>query len=146
MDLKSMLLPEKVVSFDFPGCDGLNFDLAFLSKESNQALFKKCQTTEIDKKSRETVSKFDDEKFLELYVRAIIKGWKGLKLVYLKELVLVEVPVADEDKLLPFTEENALDLMKNSTIFDNWISEMIGDLSNFTSNDSISKLIESNNT
>jgi hypothetical protein len=146
MDLKSMLLPQKVVSFDFPGCDGLKFDLAFLSKESNQVLFKKCQTTEYDKKTRSTVDKFDDEKFLELYVKAIIKGWSGLKLEYLKDLVLVEVPSGQENILLPYTEENALDLMKNSTIFDNWVTEVISDLGNFTSSDSISKLIESNDT
>ena len=42
MDLNTMLLPEKVVTFDFPGCEGLTFDLAFLSKESNQELYKKC--------------------------------------------------------------------------------------------------------
>ncbi len=142
MDLKSMLLPEKVVTFDFPGCDELTFDLAFLSKESNQTLFKKCQKTRFDTKTRQPIEEFDDELFLELYVASIVKGWKGFKMKYLKELVLVEIDPTRDETLLPFSPEDALDLMKNSTIFDSWVSEVISDLGNFTSNDSMTKLDE----
>jgi len=138
MDLKSMLLPEKVVSFDFPGCEGLTFDLAFLSKESNQALYKKCQKTKFDR-NRNEVEEFDDELFLQLYVKSIIKGWKGFKLEYLNEFLLADFS-GQEDTELDFSDENALDLMKNSVVFDNWISGVITDLGNFTSNDSMKKL------
>ena len=134
MELKTLLLPEKTVTFDFPGCDGLTFDLAFLSKESNQSIWKKCQVQKFDSKTRQPIQEFDDELFLKLYVRAIVKGWKGLKLKYLKELVLVEVPEDQEDNELEFSDENALDLMKNSAVFDDWVSRMISDLENFTKN------------
>jgi hypothetical protein len=139
MELKSMLLPEKTVTFDFPGCEGFNVDLSFLSKESNQTIYKKCQKTQIDPKTRQPLEKFDDDLFLQIYVKSIIKGWNGLKLKYLKELVLVEVPEEQEEDLLEFTEANALDLMKNSVIFDNWISDQISDLGNFTSSNSTKK-------
>ncbi len=138
MDLKTMLLPEKVVTFDFPGCPGFEVKLAFLSKESNQAIFKKCQVQKFDK-SRQPVTEFDDELFLQLYVKAVIKGWSGLKLKYLRELVLVEVPTSKEEEELEYSEDNALELMKNSTIFDNWISEVISDLGNFTKSNSKKK-------
>lgn len=134
-----MLLPEKTVTFDFPGCEGFKIDLAFLSKESNQAIYKKCQKQEIDPKTRQPIEKFDDELFLSVYTKSIIKGWAGLKLKYLKELVLVEIPKEQEDDELEFSEENALELMKNSVIFDNWISEQISDLGNFTLNSSDKK-------
>ena len=133
MDLNSMLLPEKTVTFDFPGCDGFTVDLAFLSKESNQTIYKKCQRTQIDPKTRQPFEKFDDDLFLSIYVKSILKDWSGLKLKYLKELVLVSVPEDQEEDELEFTEENALSLMKNSVVFDNWISEVISDLGNFTS-------------
>lgn len=127
-----MLLPEKTVTFDFPGCEGFKLELTFLSKESNQKIFKKCQKQEIDPKTRKPVEKFDDELFLDLYVRAIIKGWSGLKLKYLEELVLVNIPEDQKEEELEYSEDNALHLMKNSVIFDNWISEVISDLGNFT--------------
>lgn len=133
-----MLLPEKVVNFEFPGCEGLSFDLAFLSKESNQALYKKCQKTKFDRNRNEVVE-FDDDLFLQLYVKSVIKGWKGFKLKYVSELVLADVG-SDPELELDFTDDNALQLMKSSTIFDTWISGVISDLGNFTSKDSIGKL------
>ena len=140
MDLKNMLLPEKVVSFDFPGCEGLSFDLCFLSKESNQALYKKCQKTKFDR-NRQEITEFDEDLFLQLYVASVVKGWKGFKLSYLKEFVLVDIGKNSEEEL-NFTDDNALELMKSSTIFDAWISGVISELGNFMSNDSTSKLEE----
>jgi len=140
MDLKNMLLPEKVVSFDFPGCEGLSFDLCFLSKESNQALYKKCQKTKFDRKRNE-ITELDEDLFLQLYVKSIIKGWKGFKLKYVGELVLADLG-EDPELELDFTDDNALNLMKNSTIFDDWLSEVISDLGNFMPKSSISKLEE----
>ena len=133
-----MLLPEKVVTFDFPGCEGLSFDLVFLSKESNQALYKKCQTTKFDV-NRNEVTEFNDELFLQLYVKSIVRGWKGFKAKYLRELVLADVPVSEEETEFPYTDEGALDLMKNSVLFDNWVSGVIQDLGNFTQKDSTKK-------
>lgn len=137
--LKSMLLPEKTVTFEFPGCEGFTVDLTYLSKERNQSIFKKCQKTHIDPKTRQPVEKFDDELFLEIYVKSIIRGWTGLKLKYLKELLLLEIPEDQEDDELEYSEENALELMKNSVIFDNWISEQISDLGKFSTSSSAKK-------
>lgn len=141
MDLKSMLLSEKIVTFDFPGCDGLTFDLAYLSKDSNQALYKKCQKTTFNSRTRQPVEEFDDELFLQLYVKSIVKGWKGFKFKYINELVLADVG-EDPEKELAFTDDNALDLMKNSNIFDNWISGVLEDLGNFTTNSTKEKSVE----
>jgi hypothetical protein len=75
-----------------------------------------------------------------LYVKAILKGWKGLTFKYLQELVLVEVPEgADEEGLLEYTDDNALELMRSSTVLDSWVSGVIVDLGNFTATDSTMK-------
>lgn len=146
MDLKSMLLPEKVVSFDFPGCKGFIVDLAFLSKESNQQLWKKCQRQKIDSKTRHAQEVLDEDLFLELYTRSVVKGWKGLKLKYLRELVLAEVPEDMEEKELDYSEENALTLIQSSNIFDNWVGEVISDISNFTMRSSAQSSVKSKST
>lgn len=140
-----MLLPEKVVTFDFPGCDGLTFDLAYLSKESSQALYKKCQIQKIDPRTRISIEELDDDKFLELYVKAIVRGWKGFKIKYVSELVLIDQE-EDEDAELAYTDDNALALMKNSSIFDTWISEVLSDLGNFTKKVLVEKLTVSKDT
>jgi hypothetical protein len=140
MELKNLLLPEKVVTFDFPGCEGLTFDLAFLSKEKNQELLKKCQKTKIDPRTRKPFEEFDEDMFLELYVAAIVRGWSGFKMKYLGELVLAEIPEEDKEKEIDYTQSNALSLMQSSVIFDNWVAECINDLGKFTASKSSKKL------
>ena len=75
----------------------------------------------------------DDDKFLFEYTKAVIKGWKGFKLGYAKNMLLLgDLTSEEEEKELEFTQDNVEVLMKNSTDFDTWVTEMVGDLENFT--------------
>ena len=74
----------------------------------------------------------DNDKFLTEYCKAIIKGWKGLKYKYLEELLLVDTSDVNPEDELVWNDENAELLMKNSGDFDNWVSETVGELENFT--------------
>ena len=47
---------------------------------------------------------------------------------------MVDVSELDPDDELPFTQDNAELLMKNSGDFDTWVTEVVGDLENFTGN------------
>ena len=49
-------------------------------------------------------------------------------------MVLVDVDGQDQDTELPFSTENAELLMRNSADFDQWVTETVGDLENFTKN------------
>ena len=40
----------------------------------------------------------------------------------------------DPDDTLPYTHDNAMLLMKNSNDFDTWVTDVVGDLENFTGN------------
>ena len=53
--------------------------------------------------------------------------------VYLEDLVLVELGSNDGNTLLPYTEENAQQLVENSNEFDNWLNEVVFDLEHFRS-------------
>jgi len=74
----------------------------------------------------------DEDKFLVEYVKAVIKGWSGLKYSYLEELLLVDISSLNPEDELPFNQENAEILMKNAADFDTWVTEVTGDLENFT--------------
>ena len=83
--------------------------------------------------TRELLKKhFDEDKSLVEYVKAVIKGWKGLKYSYLEELLLVDISTLNPDDELEFNQDNAETLMKNASDFDTWVSEVTGDLENFT--------------
>ena len=130
--LQSLLTPEKQVTVDYPGYDGFEITVAFLSREEVIKIRKRCTVTKFDKRTRQPVDELDEDLFLKTYVNSVIKGWKGLKFRYLQELMLVDLSsVPDLDAELAYTEDNALILMKNSQEVDTFITEITGSLTNF---------------
>tara|TARA_Y100000590_G_scaffold98224_1_gene111769 strand:+ start:34 stop:474 length:441 start_codon:yes stop_codon:yes gene_type:complete len=131
ISLKSLMTPSKTVEFDYPGCDGFKVQLCYLAREELVKLRTRCVSQVFNRKTRGYEEQMDDDKFLTEYTKAVIKGWSGLKLKYLKNLLLVG-EIENEDATLPFNSENVETMMKNSADFDTWVTEMVGDLENFT--------------
>lgn len=134
ISLASLMTPSKTVTLDFPGYDSMTVDLCYLAREELLKLRKKCVTTKFSKKTRQPEESLDEEKFLVQYCKSVIKSWSGLKYSYLEELLLVDVSSLDRDACLPYTQENAELLMRNSGDFDTWVTETVSDLENFTGN------------
>jgi hypothetical protein len=132
LSLKTLLVPSKTVEVEYPGMPGFVVNVCFLSRETLQTIRKKSTKTTF--KNRQPQEELNDELFLELYVKASIKGWKGLTLKYLEQLAPVDVSSEDPDTELEYTEENALYLMQASANFDAFISEQVTDLGNFSKN------------
>ena len=132
VSLKSLLTPSKTVSIEFPGLDGFEVNLTYLAREELLKLRNRSVTQVLNKKTRAYEEQLDNDKFLTEYCKAIIKGWKGLKYKYLEELLLVDTSTVDPEDELEYNLENAELLMKNSGEFDNWVSETVGELENFT--------------
>ena len=132
VSLASLMTPSKTVSIDFPGYKDMKVSLCYLGREELLKLRKKCVSTKFDKKTRQPEEILDEDKFLIEYCKAVIKTWSGLKFSYLEELLLVDVSAYDPEDELPYTQENAELLMKNSNVFDTWVTETVGDLENFT--------------
>ena len=132
VSLKSLLTPSKTVSIEMPGFEGFEVKLTYLAREELLKLRNRSVKQVLNKKTRAYEEQLDNDKFLVEYCKAIIKGWKGLKYKYLEELLLVDTSAVDPDDELEFSIENAEILLKNSGDFDNWVSDMLGDLENFT--------------
>ena len=133
VSLKSLMTPTKTVEFDYPGCEGFKVKLCYLSREELMKLRTRCVTQVFNKKTRSYEEQLDDDKFLVEYTASVIKGWTGFKLGYAKNMLLLsDLSPEDEQKELDFSQENVEVLMKNSGDFDTWVTEMVGDLENFT--------------
>ena len=133
MELKSLLVDSKTTWVEFPGLDDFEVELANLSRKELVALRKRCTTNKFNRKTRAFEESLDDDKFLVEFTNATVKSWKNLKLGYLEDLVLVELGSNDPNMLLPYTEENAQQLVENSNEFDNWLNEVVFDLDHFRS-------------
>jgi len=132
VSLKSLLTPSKTVEFDYPGMDGFKVKLCYLAREELVKLRAKCVSQKFNKKTRGFEEQLDDEKFLAEYTSSVIKGWSGFTYNYVAQLLLTADDVANKPGELPFSQENVEVLMQNSVDFDQWVTETVGELENFT--------------
>ena len=135
MELKSLLVNSKTTWVEFPGLDDFEVELANLSRKELLALRKRCTENKFNRKTRGFEESLNDEKFVKEFTESTVKNWKGLKLVYLEDLLLVDLKGQEEDALRPYSEENAQQLVENSSEFDNWLNEVVFDLDNFRSSE-----------
>ena len=133
MELKNLLVDSKTTWVEFPGLDGFEVELANLSRKELLALRKRCTQNKFNRKTRGFEESLDDEKFVKEFTAATVKGWKGLKLEYLEDLLLVDISGQDPKKELDYSEDNANQMVENSSEFDNWLNEVVFDLDNFRS-------------
>lgn len=132
MLLKNIIVNTKTVEVQYPGLDGFKVQIAAVSREVSRKLKKDSEISKIDAKLRMPVTELDEELFLNKFATAAIKGWKGLKYSYLKDLLLVdESQIEDPEGFVDFNIENAIELLKHSQIFDTWINDMVFDIERF---------------
>ena len=136
MELKSLLVDSKTTWAEFPGLEGFEVELANLSRKELVNLRKRCTTNKFNRKTRAFEESLDDEKFVQEFTEATVKGWKGLKLSYLEDLILVDISGNDPSAEMEFSLDNAKVLVENSSEFDNWLNEVVFDLENFRSKES----------
>ena len=133
MELKSLLVDSKTSWVEFPGLDGFEVELANLSRKELQNIRKNCLNNKFNRKTRQFEESLDDDKFVKEFAEKTVKNWKGLKLKYLEDLILVDLQGQDVDSELDFSQDNAFLLVENSSEFDNWLNEVVFDLDNFRS-------------
>ena len=131
MELKSLLVDSKTAWVEFPGMEGFEVELANLSRKELVNLRKKCTTNKFDRKTRAFNEELDESKFLSEFTKAVVKNWKGLKLKYLEEILLVDLSGQDPETEMDYSYDNAKVLVENSSEFDNWLNEVVFDLENF---------------
>jgi hypothetical protein len=128
MDLSSLILPSKTVEFDYEGVKGLKFSLAYLSKSELEKMRKDNTKFVKSKYTKQMEEELNQEAFLKEYIPAVLKGWEGLDTETIQHFVLV----GDVEKNnIPYTEDNAYNLLTNSTDLDTWVSEKISEIENF---------------
>ena len=116
----------------FEGFDGFEVKLAYLSREELSKIRNSVARTSFNPKTRQKEETVDSELFMKEFVKAAVLDWKGFTLDMATKILPLEVP-ADVDLAgeIEFSQENALDLAKNSPVFDGWLNDVIFDLEIF---------------
>lgn len=131
IDIKSIAVKEKACEFQIPGYEGFTVKLAYLAKDKLRELVEKSTERKYTK-GRGMQEQLDPQKFQSIYAQHVVKDWSGLKFEYLERLMLVEAEGVDKNELVPYSVENAEELLKSSAEFDQFVSDCLSDLANFT--------------
>jgi len=125
------MVTEKVSEVDFPDIDGFKVHVCYVGRDRLIKIRNSALVYKFNKRTRQREEEVDNDKFLEAYADAVIKGWSGLTVKGLGQLIPVDMTKMDAKQDIPYTAEDALDLLKNSTIFDQFITDTLNDFDNF---------------
>lgn len=118
---------------NYPGLDGFEVEVVNLGREKLVALRKSCVETKFDRRTKSPIEELNEKKFVRAFTDATIKNWRGLKLSYVEQLMLVDISAENPDTELPYDQDNAELIVANSADFDTWLNEVVFDLENFRS-------------
>lgn len=132
MLLKDIIVSTKTVDVEFPGLEGFSVKIAAVSREVSRKLKEDSEISKIDPRLKIAVTELDEDKFMTLFANAAVKGWKGLKFKHMSELLLVDQSkIEDLEAEVPYNQENVVELLKHSQIFDSWINEQVFSIDRF---------------
>ena len=130
--LKNLIAKETTSWVEFPDIDGFMIELVYLNRDDLMKIRNRSLTFKFNKRTRQREEEIDNDKFLEAYSEKAIKDWKGLKAKHLPILFPADISAMDPEENIEYDEEDALELLKNSTIFDQFITDSMNDFEQFS--------------
>ena len=130
--IKNLIAKETTSWVEFPDIDGFEIELVYLNREDLMKIRNRSLTFKFNKRTRQREEEVDNDKFLEAYSEKAIKGWKGLKAKHLPDLLPVDISNMDSEELIEYNEDEALELLKNSTVFDQFVTDCMNDYEQFS--------------
>jgi len=130
--IASLMATETVVDVEFPDVDGFIINLVYLTREDLMKIRNQSLTFKFNKRTRQREEEIDNDKFLEAYTTRAIKGWSGLKVKHLPNLLPVDISSMNAEESVDYSEEEALDLIKNSTVFDQFVTDTMNEFEQFS--------------
>ena len=130
--IKSLIAKEPVTTVEFPEIDGFMVDLVYLNRDELMKIRNRSLTFKFNKRTRQREEEVDNDKFLEAYSEKAIKGWSGLKYKNLPLLFPADISGANGEEEIEYSPEEALELLKNSTLFDQFVTDAMNDFEQFS--------------
>ena len=130
--IKNLIAKETTSWVEFPDIEGFEVELVYLNREDLMKIRNRSLTFKFNKRTRQREEEIDNDKFLEAYSEKAIKGWKGLKAKHLPDLLPVDISNMDSEELIEYNEDEALELLKNSTVFDQFVTDCMNDYEQFS--------------
>ncbi|AFQ22294.1 hypothetical protein My1_135 [Pectobacterium phage My1] len=129
INLKNVVVQTKSVDVAYPGIPGFVVTIGYVSRATSRKIVESSKKDVMVNGA--VISVQDDDLFVENFVKSAILGWKGLTLGDVSKLLLIDAQDLDLDTEVEFSIDNAVQLMKESVAFDNWINTVVFQLDSF---------------
>lgn len=117
------------------GFEPFEVKVAYLSREELTKIRNAVTRVAFNPKTRQREDTIDNELFIKEFVKAVVLDWKGLTLDIASKFLPLSIPSdVDSSQVIEFSQENALDLSKNSPVFDSFLNDVCFDLERFRTN------------
>jgi len=130
--IKNLVAKETSTWVEFPDIDGFEVNLRYLTREDLMKIRNASLSYKFNKRTRQREEEVDNDKFLEHYAEKAIVGWKGLKAKHLPILLPVDISSMDANENIDYSEEEAVELLKSSTVFDQFVTDAMNDFEQFS--------------
>ena len=130
--IKKMIAEQSSVWVDYPDIDGFSVNLKYLTREDLMKIRNASLTYKFNKRTRQREEEVENDRFLENYAQKAIVGWKGLKVKHMPALMPVDISGMDVEEDIEYSNEDAIELLKNSTVFDQFITDAMNDFEQFS--------------
>ena len=130
--IKNMIAEQSSIWVEYPDIDGFEVNLAYLNREDLMKIRNASLTFKFNKRTRQREEEVDNDRFLENYAEKAIISWRGLKVKHMPALMPVDISGMDANDDIEYSNEDAIELLKNSTVFDQFITDTMNDFEQFS--------------
>ncbi len=130
--IKKMMAEQSSVWVDYPDIEGFSVNFKYLTREDLMKIRNSSLTYKFNKRTRQREEEVENDRFLENYANKAIVGWKGLKVKHMPALMPVDITGMDAEENIDYSNEDATELLKNSTVFDQFITDAMNDFEQFS--------------
>lgn len=130
--ISSLMATETVVDVEFPDIEGFVISLVYLTREDLLKIRNASLSFKFNKRTRQREEEIDNDKFLAAYTERAIRDWRGLKVKHLPLLLPVDISSMDGEDNIDYSLEEAIDLVRNSTVFDQFITDTMNEFEQFS--------------
>jgi len=130
--IKNMIAEQSSIWVEYPDIEGFEVNLSYLTREDLMKIRNASLTFKFNKRTRQREEEIDNDRFLENYAEKAIIGWKGLKVKHMPALMPVDISGMDANEDIEYSNDDAIELLKNSTVFDQFITDTMNDFEQFS--------------
>lgn len=130
IDLSKVALDTREAKVEFTGIPGFVVHVKHISRAAATKLMDKCKVPVME---NGIVSHFEnnDDLYMSELAQSGIVGWTGLTVAGVEQLMLADLSSEDPSTEVEYTNENAIQLIKSSRSFLNFVNDIVYKIDSF---------------